>query len=324
VVQDTALLEPILRWGALSPWRNGLQEIELRIPAGSHRLSVQVPPGLQLDGLALVSGEGLIERWSPLDSASIPPSVEVLVRDESPNETNAFKPRIVVKNLSKTTLPGYRLHVQMRSDAWKPPVLETWWPVPLSSSIDHDGHGLFTWTMDRSEVAIPSGQSDFGSSGASVGFHYRDWSAWTRLDDPSWDSALSSGAWVHSTGIPVFSKDGRLLSEWICRDGTDLDYPSEAPLVQGSLSGASPMVVEGDRAQLLVAAEGNWNWGSTVVGITPLDGRPLSGMLRVGANSWPLSGWWQQITIPNTAHSELTLLLGLDSFRKVQLQKWQQ
>jgi hypothetical protein len=76
--------------------------------------------------------------------------VDVLVRDESPYEANHFKPRLIVRNQSKNPLAGYWLHLQVRGDAWHLPVVETWWPASLSSSLAQDGHGLFTWTMDRS------------------------------------------------------------------------------------------------------------------------------------------------------------------------------
>lgn len=324
MIVDTFLLEGTARWGGLQAWASSSSSAALSIPAGTHRLSFRVSPNVQIDGVALVSGEGPIARWGIPEPVVPPPSVEVLVRDESPTDPKYLKPRIIVKNLSTKPLVGYRLHVQLREEAWKPPVLETWWPVPLGWSLFHDRHGLFTWTMDRSQTVVPSGQSDFGTSGASVGFHHNDWSVLDRANDPSWDSAWVSGAWTRSTGIPVFSTGGQLLSEWSCRDGAELTFPSRPEEVAASLTSASPLSLEGITARIAVAPEGTWNWTSTVLGISPLDGQPLSGKMVVNGTTWNLSGWWQQITIPNASRSEIILFLDLGTSRKVQLQKWQQ
>jgi len=69
---------------------------------------------------------------------------------------------------------------------------------------------------------------------------------------------------------------------------------------------------------------GPWSWTSTVVGLSPLDGQILSGTLRMGTQSWSLTGWWEQIPIPNPTHKDLTLTLDLPNSRKIQLQKWEQ
>lgn len=321
---DSVHLGERVRWEALEAWSRQSGDLLLDIPSGEHELELDVPNAIELDGVALVSGDGRIDRWTLPESVPEARVVDVLVRDESPYEANHFKPRLIVRNQSKNPLAGYWLHLQVREDAWHLPVVETWWPASLSSSLAQDGHGLFTWTMDRSAVVIPPGQSDFGPAGAAIGFHHKDWSQWTRWDDPSWDSSWATGAWVRSTGIPVFALDGRLLSEWTCRDISDLSYPAEAPEVHDTLTAVSPMVMEGARGRVLALAEGDWNWGSTVIGVSPVDGQPLSGMLRWGETSWPLSGWWQQIIIPNAAHSNLNLVLDLGSARKVQLQKWHQ
>jgi hypothetical protein len=321
---DTFQLDGVARWGALQSWSHPRKPPSLVVPAGSHRVAFQVPPGIQIDGVALVTGDGPIGRWGHSEPPLAPPRVEVLVRDESPSDPKYLKPRIIVKNVSTKPLSGYRLHLQLRDDAWKPPVVETWWPVPLSWTLFHDRHGLYTWTMDRSQVVVPAGQSDFGTSGVSLGFHRYDWSAIDRTDDPSWDSSWIAGAWTRSRGIPVFSTSGQLLSEWSCRDGANLDYPSKPDGVQAELTGTTPLVLEGITARVDVSPEGNWNWTSTVIGISPLDGQPLTGKLVWNGTTWPLSGWWQQITIHNATHSNITLILDLGSSRKIQLQKWQQ
>lgn len=321
---DTFDLPPRQAWGSLDSWTARSGRSILAIPNGQHRIAFHVSAGVHLDGVALVSGDGRLDRWEPPTTIAAEPIVEVLVRDDSPTEKNYWKPRIIVKNLSNQAIPGYRLQVRMRTDASRPPVVETWWPTPLASSLAHDGHGLFTWTLDRSEISIQPGLSDFGSSGVALGFHHDDWSEWSRWDDPSWDTTWANGNWTVGTGIPVFSTDGQLLSRWECRDEGYRAFPSTPPVAVVPLSGSAPIVLEGKQAQVVVAPEGSWNWSSTVVGITPLDGLPLSGTLVSGGTTWLLSGWWQQIILPNATHTQLKLNLDLGTSRKVQLQKWQQ
>jgi hypothetical protein len=322
---DSATMLAQYRWSrGIAPVVSDTGDLRVAIPAGTHVLSLEIPPGMQLDGLALVWGEGRIERWLPPDMVHPTPVAEVWVRDDGAREWNYLKPRLIVKNKSPRSIPGYRAHLQMRTEGGRNPVVETWWPVPIPWSMIHDGHGLYTWSLDRSSTSIASGGSDFGTDGVALGFHYSDWSAWDRTNDPSWDSSWASGAWVRAKGIPVFSTDGQLLSEWSCREATDLRVPTLPPTSALTVSGSAPVAWEGARAVLRLPAEGNWNWASTVVGITPLDGQPLTGTLSVNGSSSTLAGWWQQITIPNTSHSDLTLNLDLGSTRKVQIQKWHQ
>jgi len=310
-------------WGGLAPWTLGSAPWVLDLPPGRHRLALDLPEGLELDGIALVSGSGDPARWTPPDSP-VETRVEVLARDESPTDPVHFRPRVVVRNLQSDALEGYRLHLQVRAERERRAVAETWWPQQLTTLFRSEGDGLHLWSLDRSGIRLAPGQSDFEGVGPAVGFHHDDWSPWSRANDPVWDSSWSSGAWTKARTVAVVSSSGRLLAPWSCRipESERVLAPLEPTVL--ALDGSAPLVLEGKEFTVLVKPIGTWAWSSTVLGISPLDGQPLEGVLSVGGASTPLAGWWQSMSLPNAEHGEKTLRLTFPATRRVQIQKWEQ
>jgi hypothetical protein len=242
-------------WGSLSTWTGEQGVATVDLAAGPHRLAFDLPEGLELDGLALVSGSGDPSRWIP-ETDSVEPVVEVLARDESPTDQVHFRPRIVVRNLRTAPLSGYRLHVQVRSERGRVVVADTWWPAPLSTTLRPGQEGLYTWRLDRPGVVLAAGQRDFDGVGAAVGFHHDDWSSWSRTNDPVWGESWKTGAWIPGTTVAVTSLSGRLLAPMSCRDEAP---PPWAPLPRSlTLDGSGPKVFEGREVLVEVDPTGDW------------------------------------------------------------------
>lgn len=311
-------------WGPVEAWTTEPGAGTLDLPAGSHRLVFHLPEGLELDGLALVSGTGNPSRWIP-ETDSVQQVVDVLARDESPNDLVHFRPRIVVRNRGPEPLMGYRLHLQVRPERGRNVVADTWWPTPLSTILHQGPDGLVTWRLERSNLRLATGQSDFEGAGAAVGFHHDDWSSWSRTNDPVWDDSWTSGAWTTGATVGVTSLSGRLLAPLRCSDeqvtSSEVSVPRADTL---RLDGSGPKVFEGRDVWVVVEPTGDWAWSSTVLGLSPLDGLVMEGALRVEGELKPLAGWWQSMSLPNAGHTRKVLRLTFPVTRRVQIQTWEQ
>jgi len=51
--------------------------------------------------------------------------------------------------------------------------------------------------------------------------------------------------------------------------------------------------------------------------------RKCRATLKLGNQSWPLSGWWQEITVPNAEHQNLVIEVDAPISRRIQIQKWE-
>ncbi len=308
-------------WGPVVPWTVDGAPAVLNFGPGLHRVSMDLPEGLELDGVALVCGAGDPARWSSPD-VRVEPRVEVLARDESPTDPVHFRPRLVVRNLGSEPLPGYRMHLQVRTERGRAAIVDSWWPQDLITELDQEDEGIFGWSLDRSDIVLGAGERDFGGAGPAVGFHHDDWSAWDRTNDPVWDASWRSGAWTKAPAVAVTSTSGHLLAPWSCQ--AEVPPAPEPEEAIHSLEGSGVLVVEGSSLAVVVKPMGTWAWNTTMLGISPLDGLPLDGLFVEAGVSTPLAGWWQTISLPNAEHQDKTLRLTFPSTRRIQIQRWEQ
>lgn len=316
----TFVLPPRPLWSAVEVLDAG-RHIDVR--AGD-TLELQMPAGMQWDGVALVDDMERLASWHAPAADSIE-RAEVWVRDEAPADPNMSHPRFYVRNASATPLHGYALRYRVRAESGRVPVFEGWWPLPLSWRWATDGQGLWDLILDRTDEVIAPGGTDFGSDGLAMGLHYDPYSRWNSLDDPSWIPGTPQERFVPSRRIPVFDSAGALISAWECADPQSwVSASAEAaqqPVV--ALSNA-PGVMDGVLGRYSLAPVGTWSWQSTILGFSPLDGRPMTGaVLKVGEQSWELDGWWQQVALPNPLHSEISIELRTPTARRIQIQKWE-
>lgn len=288
---------------------------------GGEIIHVHIPKGMEWDGLVLVDSAARLHGWiSPMaDTAT---SVQVWIRDEGVGDLNMLHPRFYVMN-NGGALPGYKARIQVRTAPGASPLVDSWWPSPLPTQWETDGHNLWDLIVDRSTINLPSGGKDFQGDGVAMGIHYSNWAAWDRADDPSWLVGTPGDHFVTTSRVPVFDTTSKLISKWTCTD--EPDWNSSLPSTPTSLllTSSSPVTFSGQTGLYHVNAEGQWNWGSTYIGVTPLDGQQLTGTLTYNGQSWPLSSWWHQIQIPNTSHQDLDIKVELPTARRIQLQKWE-
>jgi flagellar hook assembly protein FlgD len=288
---------------------------------GGEIIHVHIPKGMEWDGLVLVDSAARLHGWiSPMaDTAT---SVQVWIRDEGVGDLNMLHPRFYVTN-NGGALPGYKARIQVRTAPGASPLVDSWWPSPLPTQWETDGHNLWDLIVDRSTINLPSGGKDFQGDGVAMGIHYSNWAAWDRADDPSWLVGTPGDYFVTTSRVPVFDTTSKLISKWTCTD--EPDWNSSLPSTPTSLllTSSSPVTFSGQTGLYHVNAEGQWNWGSTYIGVTPLDGQQLTGTLTYNGQSWPLSSWWHQIQIPNTSHQDLDIKVELPTARRIQLQKWE-
>ena len=304
-------------WGDLEPLGPVL------VLRGGERLQLISPKGMQWDGLALVQDSTSLPGWRP-PSTTTEERAEVWIRDEGPDDPNMVHARIFVRNLGNEVLEGYRLRLRVRTEPDQVPQVSSWWPTPLATQWDRESDKIWALVLDRSRHDLQSGGSDFQGDGAALGFHLPHWEPWNRLDDPAWPGGIPATGFTKSSSIPIFDTTGALISSWQCAEELPWLPPAEAdssPVLE--LRSSRPLTM-GARSFVEVIPEGTWAWQSTVIGLTPLDGQPMEGVLHLGDQTWPLSGWWQEIRIPNAQHQRLSIQVAPRDGRKLQIQKWEE
>lgn len=291
---------------------------------GGELLRVRVPKGMHWDGLALVRNPQTLVGWHPPSSPTVK-RAEVWIRDEGPDDPNMAHPRIFVRNIGEDILDRYRLRIRVKTDPGQTPLFSSWWPTPLQTHWERETGDLWTLVLDRSALGLEPGESDFQGVGAALGFHLPDWGPWNRTDDPAWPGGIPGGDFTRSAFIPVFDDTGALVSEWQCHEEAPWLREEEAPdsSLELELRSSGPLSLQG-AAAVKVIAEGSWPWKSTVIGLTPLDGQTLEGVLHFDGRTWPLSGWWQEIRIQNPEHQNLSVRLETPGHRRLQIQKWEE
>ena len=314
----TFVLPPRRQWGDAEVLGAGA-ELFLQ---GAETITLNLPKGMEWDGLALVDSASRLHGWvSPL--ADTVTKVRVWIRDDGIGDVNMSHPRFYVENLG-TLLTGYRARYQVRTEAGTDPVLESYWPTPLTTWWETDRQGLWDMVLDRDSTILKPGEADFQGAGAAFGIHYPNWNpSWNASNDPSWIMGTPGDHFVTTTQVPVFDTTGHLISSWTCRQEPDWSS-SVVPLPPNVvLSSSGPVTLNGQVGLFTVPPVGTWSWGSTLIGVTPLDGQPLTGTLSYNGQSWTLSGWWQQIQIPNASHLSVNLRVDLPTTRRIQLQTWE-
>jgi flagellar hook assembly protein FlgD len=290
---------------------------------GGERLTLRVPTGTHWDGLGMVSDLVSLEGWTP-PVVPNPKRAEVWIRDEGPDDPHMVHPRIFVKNIGADVLEGYSLRIRVKTGNDRAPVVQSWWPSPLDTRWDRETGDLWAMTMDRQGLSIEPGNSDFQGVGAAFGLHLPQWETWDRSDDPAWPKGFSMREQVRSPFIPVFDEKGALISEWQCAEEEPWAPMQSLESTPGQeLRSTSPLGLEGP-ATVNVLSEGSWTWQTTVIGLTPLDGQMLEGVLHFGETSHPLSGWWQEIRIPNPERQYLSIRVDAPNHRRLQIQKWEE
>lgn len=182
----------------------GLLDAKPGVPERSGDLAETLPPphigpqgSTELEAAAEESGKGSPDQGSPkagqegkLPADSIAPAtpiasgnggIEVLGRDEAPDERNALKPRLVFRNAGKTKIRSFRMEWELPGDIGRKPQVDAYYAPGCASSLSGSGSGILL-TVDCRDLDLGPGKVHPGPDGISLGIHHPDWSTWPGKD----------------------------------------------------------------------------------------------------------------------------------------------
>lgn len=103
--------------------------------------------------------------------------LSVSVRDEAPEERNAFKPRLVFRNRGNRTIHAFRATWDIPGHADRSPVAEAYYSPGCEATLAPRPGGL-RLTVSCDGLDLKPGQVHPGNDGIALGLHHRDWSPW--------------------------------------------------------------------------------------------------------------------------------------------------
>jgi hypothetical protein len=100
-----------------------------------------------------------------------------LMANEAPYETNAIKPRIVVRNNTDRAITGFRVNWTFFVRPSLRLVVESYWTPGCQASIAQQATQA-TLLVDCPSVTLQPGQVHPSADGLAIGIHDQEWKEW--------------------------------------------------------------------------------------------------------------------------------------------------
>ena len=200
-----------------SVWRAvTVSGVSLDLTAGTHDISLKLPQGVEIGGLALTSASvhpstialGTNSSGSP--SASVN-KVTTYVRYEGYTDPKMLRPRMRLVNVSSEPVNGYSVRYYFRGKDPLQVHASAFFPqdsAALSVHSESARTGYVEWSFADSVIAARD--SAFYGQGPHFGIFNADWSNWNATDDPSFIDGATTD-FVEDEGIIVLDKDNKLI-----------------------------------------------------------------------------------------------------------------
>ena len=200
-------------------WRAAeISGITLPLSRGVHTVSLGIPEGVQLGGIALTRGSvsPTTIAWgrssfdnSPAAAASS--KIQTFLKYEGFGERSMLRPRIRLKNVSDEAISGYSVRYYFRGEDPLQVHASAFCPQDASLLAVHSESprtGYAEWKFADSVLAPQD--SAFYGEGPHFGLYNVDWSPWNAEDDPSY-VATAEYEFVQDEGIVVLDDDNNLV-----------------------------------------------------------------------------------------------------------------
>lgn len=117
-------------------------------------------------------------------------AIQVLVRDEAPNDRNALKPRIALVNRGGTRLHWIRLVWPLAFPSRGQPSVDAYYAPKCSAHLEGSGRDG-RLVVECSDLSLAPGQSWPGPDGMSLAVHLSDWAAWEGKNSMGLESRMT-------------------------------------------------------------------------------------------------------------------------------------
>lgn len=219
---DVSIGEGSLLSGQISlsdVWRTTeISGVSLSLSRGIHTLSLDVPEGVQLGGIALTRGSvspSMIawgrSSFDMVPATVNPPKILTSLKFEGFGDLSMLRPRIRLKNVSDETVNGYSVRYYFRGEDPSQVQVAAFYPYATSGLAVHSESartGYAEWNFAGESLAPRD--SAFYGEGPHFGLYNADWSPWNVGDDPSYVAAAEHG-FAEDAGIVVLDRDNNLI-----------------------------------------------------------------------------------------------------------------
>ena len=201
-------------------WRaTEISGVTLSLSRGTHTISLDIPEGVQLGGIALseasVSPSMIAWGRSSLDATNesvVPPKIQASLKLEGLGDRSMLRPRIKLKNISDETVSGYLVRYYFRGEDPSQVQASAFYPYTTSGLAVHSESartGYAEWNFAGESLAPRD--SAFYGQGPHFGLYNADWSPWNAEDDPSYVADAGYG-FAEDGGIVVLDRENNLIS----------------------------------------------------------------------------------------------------------------
>ena len=200
-------------------WRTTeISGVSLSLSRGIHTLSLDVPEGVQLGGIALTRGSvspSMIawgrSSFDMVPATVNPPKILTSLKFEGFGDLSMLRPRIRLKNVSDETVNGYSVRYYFRGEDPSQVQVAAFYPYATSGLAVHSESartGYAEWNFAGESLAPRD--SAFYGEGPHFGLYNADWSPWNVGDDPSYVATAEYG-FAEDAGIVVLDRDNNLI-----------------------------------------------------------------------------------------------------------------
>lgn len=200
--------------------------VTLDLSAGTHTLTLKVPEGLQIGGLALTTanipasmiawGVSTSDKVTGVAQADTARKIKSYLRYEGYPETSTLRPRIRLQNVSGQQIEGFSVRYYFRGEDASQASVERYWPNDVATfpavHSESANTGYVEWKF--TETQIPVNGTVFSGDGPHFGLYNADYIPWDASDDPSYvDPALNTAVdgFYEDMGIVILDNDNNLI-----------------------------------------------------------------------------------------------------------------
>lgn len=201
--------------------------VSVHLAAGAHTLTLKVPAGIQIGGVALATanipasmiawGVSTSDKVAGIESADTVRKIKSYLRYEGYPETSTLRPRIRLRNISNEPVNGFSVRYYFRGEDAAAAGVDRYWPNNVATfpavHSESANTGYVEWKF--AEV-IPIAGTVFNGDGPHFGLYNPRNVPWDASDDPSFvdpNSGLVANidGFYEDAGVIVLDRENNLI-----------------------------------------------------------------------------------------------------------------
>lgn len=203
-----AAFEPV--WRAVE-----VKDVLLTLSKGSHAISLMLPEGVQVAGLALASHTHYSASqvtWKNETSKNSSQVLSASVKFEGYPEASMLRPRLQLTNTGNFALNGFSVRYYFRGEDPTAVRVSAFYPSDASGLSVHAENaqlGFVEW--DFPSVQVLPGESPFYGQGPHFGIYNENYVPWVADDDPSFVDGAAYD-FTEASGIVILDQEKKTLA----------------------------------------------------------------------------------------------------------------